>query len=150
MSLENRINAEAYIAFAQADIAERLKIGPDELLGAYGISLIERGDQRPPTEDCHQYTLHNPGTAELYGVLIATHQKLDIFKDPRQAGDIVVYSDGKTILHVGKVAPNGKDVISKWGEGGHVYQHSPLMVPAYYGNCLDIYRPLYDVSFLSQ
>ena len=112
--------AERHIVYARAEIDRRLAIGPDEVDGLFGITVVERSENRPRGEDCQRYTFGQVDEQKLYDEIMSTHRELDLWREQRQSGDIVIYSnDGKTILHVGRVAPNGKDVISKWGPGGH-------------------------------
>ena len=49
-------------------------------------------------------------------------------------------SAGGSITHAGRKV--GEKIVSKWGGGGtHIWKHSPLEVPARYGNHIKLYSP---------
>ena len=53
-------------------------------------------------------------------------------------GDIIIYFDGEEPKHAGKIC-NGL-VVSKWGAGGHLWEHDVYEIPLNYGNIAKYYR----------
>ncbi len=54
-------------------------------------------------------------------------------------GDIILYFTNEIPVHAGKIL-NSKRVISKWGQGGHLWGHAIWEIPAMYGTQASFYK----------
>jgi hypothetical protein len=103
----------------------------DKVLSIPGILLIRRLEACPPETDCQEF---------LFGHETIDLGKLSKITSPMK-GAIVIYCDSNgNVKHVGISTSRGT-IISKWGTGGHVYEHKPDCVPSDYG------KPKYYANF---
>jgi hypothetical protein len=143
MSLRPKLISEI-TSYARKEIRDKFEDDPCSLDGVFGISIFEDISTRSPDEDCHRYIFGQVDLEEAYKELFLTHSEVNVRNGKYEVGDKIIYydSEGKGAIHIGRIAGNGKDVVSKWGFDGHVYQHSLLMVPECFGNNIHVFRPL--------
>lgn len=132
---------EAVNSTLRYEVSRRILDSADAVIGLGGISLVSRVEDRPKGEECFRYLFGMSFTPDVSERLFTTHRSLAI-GEFRRGGDLVLYSNDETITHVGRVAPDGVSVISKWGYDGHVYQHPLFMVPKTYGDKAYFLRPV--------
>ena len=100
-------------------------------LESMSVRLIARVNERPYREDCYLYLMSSYRDS-LLGVM----QSQAGLVLPR--GYAIYYSRTEAspkvdMPHVGMVLENGL-IRSKWGQGGHVFEHPVDVVPTIYGN----------------
>lgn len=109
--------------------------GPDAVIGIGGIRLVARNENRPSGEDCLQFLFGDSGDIMLKIIMDYSREVDEI-----DLGIIAIYSNSfGNLNHVG-VGINKQEVISKWGDGGHVFVHHPACVPDVYGPQLQYFR----------
>ena len=129
------------IDLGQTDQTHRRKVltklvasGNFDALDRMGIHVIE--EEGVPYECCHQAAFppsHYP--KDIPSSVIRTWPTVD----SPQPNDIVIYinQESGVVTHVGRVVDQGK-VKSRWGLQGILCDHSPLDVPIYCGEEIEI------------
>jgi len=78
-----------------------------------------------------------PG-ADFVSFLI-TNYLFEVPADRALDNTVVIYFDGQTITHAGRMVSSG--VQSKWGTG-HLWKHGLFEIPTRYGDHVRFYRPI--------
>ncbi len=111
-------------------------LNPDDVDGLYDIRIVERNEQRPAGEACTDYIIgHGVDAQAFHDDMLANFTETE---KPTPGAYALYTQFGLIPKHIGRVTDNGT-VISKWGQGGHVYEHKPLMVPLSYGDTITYY-----------
>ena len=118
-----------------------LLIDPDSVDGLFDIKIIERNQNRPPSEDCFTYLVGRGVDVQgFHDEMFATHT---LSEEPVPGAYALYLRDEANVLkaaHIGRVTDD-LTVISKWGLSGHVYKHLPALVPISYGSRIAYYVP---------
>ena len=131
----------------QINEIERLK----ELF-RHNIELIQKATEET-YQNCFAYALNMSfitkqdfltGTPDLEFVELLILSGILLPLSSAAEDDVIaIYSKdsaGGSITHAGRKV--GDKIVSKWGGGGtHIWKHSPLEVPARYGNHIKLYAP---------
>lgn len=107
---------------------------PYFVIGAYGIELVERAEDRPADENCFTYVFGNQELDVVVNKLSALNTQ-----DPPPGSIAMYFDDTNRPCHVGITTDDG-NIISKWGFEGHVYKHPPHHTLSEYGHIDRYYK----------
>lgn len=124
---------DMHVARKAIDVLGEINMGA--LGDVDGIKIVEKVEDRPLDEACSEYVFGEEHARGITPKVISTWERTIPIE-----GAIAVYFDkGNRVQHVGRVAEDG-DIVSKWGEGGHVFKHKPALVPTSYGVRVEYFR----------
>lgn len=134
--LKTATNPEDILLLQRGVLQFTVYFNPDDVDGLYDIRIVEKNEQRPIDEACTDYTIgHEVDAQAFYDDMLANFKKTE---KPIPGAYALYTQFGIIPKHIGRVTKRGT-VISKWGPGGHIYEHKPLMVPLSYGNTVTYY-----------
>lgn len=113
-------------------------------MSKFGIEIIMPVYLLPRNECCFNYVFREQNNfKDFWNNFYLTTRYCE-----QKANAIVVYFeknilDFKNIKHVGIVDKNVDDVISRWGQGGHLYRHKYWKVPEIYGDRITFIENIY-------
>lgn len=133
--LSKRGNPAALLGLMRHYVTWSFAMQAEEITHEGWVSLVHPANGRPTLEDCWRYYFPGEHPAETVRTITQNYKAVS----SPEPGDYLVYFRDHTPAHIGRFSTH-EQVVSKWGRGGPVFKHLPLITPFQYGNTLVCFR----------